>query len=542
MKRLILLSGPVSSGKTTLARSLVDHFGVRQIKTRLLIVAATNAPDDRAALQAAGEQLDAADNGKWLADAVAREAEALEDDAEAVVDSVRIAGQIDAIRSEFGTRVLHVHITGDETELEVRYEERKRLGAAGRELPTYAQVRENPTEHQVGELEKIADVVVDTNRCTAEDVLVRVASHLGYYGRGTQRLVDVLVGGQWGSEGKGHIASYLAPEYSVLVRVGGPNAGHKVYRHDDQIHAFYHLPSGTLHAPEADIVLGPGAVVYVPKLLQEIADAKVTADRLSIDPQAMIIEDADREFESTTLKTTIASTGQGVGAATARKVLRGAYPGGPAVRLARDVPDLAPYCRQTRPILDRVFRQGKRVFLEGTQGTGLSLHHGDYKWVTSRDTTVSGCLADAGIAPSRVRRIVMVCRTYPIRVQNPDTPGEHSGDMGKEISWNVVADRSNIPIADFQSTEKTTTTNRDRRVAEFSWALLRHATSLNGPTDIALSFADYIDIANKDARRFEQLTSETIQFIEEVERVSSAPVSLISTRFEKRSIIDRRRW
>ena len=541
-KRLILLSGPVSSGKTTLAKSLAAEFGVRQIKTRMLIVAATSAEENRGSLQEAGERLDAADGGKWLADAIAREAEGFDEDAEVVVDSVRIAGQIEAIRSEFGPRVLHVHITGGERELEARYEERKRHGPAGRELPSYAQVRQNATERQVDTLAEIADVVVSTDQCTQDDVLVRVAAHVGYYGRGTQRLVDVLVGGQWGSEGKGHIASYLAPEYSVLVRVGGPNAGHKVYRHDDQVHAFYHLPSGTLHAPEAQLVLGPGAVIYVPKLLQEIADAKVTTDRMNIDPQAMIIEDSDREFEGTTLRRSIASTGQGVGVATARKVLRGAYPGGPPVRLARDVAELKPYLRPTRPILDAVFRQGKRVCLEGTQGTALSLHHGDYKWVTSRDTTVSGCLADAGIAPSRVRRIVMVCRTYPIRVQNPDDAGEHSGPMGKEIGWDVVAQRSGIPIEEFRSKEKTTTTNRERRVAEFNWALLRHATSLNGPTDIALSFADYIAAQNKDARRFEQLTPPTIQFIEEIERVTSAPVSLISTRFEKRSIIDRRRW
>jgi adenylosuccinate synthase len=542
LKRLVLISGPVSAGKTTLARSLAREFGVREIKTRLLIMAATGAPNDRAALQAAGEQLDAETDGKWLADAVAREAEAFDDNDEAVVDSVRIAGQIEAIRSQFGPRVLHVHVTGRDAELETRYEERKRAGASGRELPTYSQVRQHATEQQVGDLANIADVVVDTDRCTAEDVKVRVASHLGYYGRGIQRLVDVLVGGQWGSEGKGHIASYLAPEYAVLVRVGGPNAGHKVYRHDDQIHAFFHLPSGTLHAPEADLVLGPGAAIYVPKLLKEIADAKATAQRLSIDPQAMIIEDSDQAFESTTLKDTIASTAQGVGVATARKVMRGAYPGGPPVRLARDSPELKPYLRPTRPILDAAFRDGKRVFLEGTQGTGLSLHHGDYQWVTSRDTTVSGCLADAGIAPSRVRRIVMVCRTYPIRVQNPEKEGEQSGPMGREITWEIVAERSAIPIEELKQTEKTTTTKRRRRVAEFNWALLRHATSLNGPTDIALSFADYIDKDNKDARRFEQLTPQTIQFIEEIERVASAPVSLISTQFEKRSIIDRRRW
>lgn len=545
MKRLIVLSGPICAGKTTLAVELRRLFGLHVFKTRQLIIAATAASNERAALQRAGDHLDETTDGKWLAEYVAREAEGLADDAESVVDSVRIAPQIDAIRSKFGTRVLHVHITGPtepDGELARRHEAKKGERATERELETYAHVRSNATERNVDALKSIADVVVDTALCTPTDVVVRVATHLGYYERGRQRLVDVLVGGQWGSEGKGHIVSHLAPDYAVLLRVGGPNAGHKVYLEDGKVHSFFHLPSGTRHAPQAELVLGPGAVIFVPKLMKEIADAAVTAGRLWIDPQAMIIEEADQEFERKTLKDDIASTAQGVGVATARKVLRNHFPGGPDVRLARDIPDLKPFIKPTRDVLDRVFRDGDRVFLEGTQGTGLSLHHGDYRWVTSRDTTVSGCLADAGIAPSRVRRVVMVCRTFPIRVQNPDREGHHSGPMGREITYEQLAARSKIPIEQLRDTEKTTTTHRQRRLAEFSWDLLRRASALNGPTDIALSFADYIDINNRNAFRYEQLTPDTIRFIEEVERVASAPVSLISTRFGHRSIIDRRRW
>jgi adenylosuccinate synthase len=79
-------------------------------------------------------------------------------------------------------------------------------------------------------------------------------------------------------------------------------------------------------------------------------------------------------------------------------------------------------------------------------------------------------------------------------------------------------------------------------VAEFDWVLLRKAATLNAPTDIALTFADYIDCKNANARRFEQLSTPTIRFIEEIERVAAAPVTLISTRFHERSIIDRRAW
>lgn len=106
----------------------------------------------------------------------------------------------------------------------------------------------------------------------------------------------------------------------------------------------------------------------------------------------------------------------------------------------------------------------------------------------------------------------------------------------------LASKRSHIPIAQLRKTEKTSTTNRRRRVAEFNWELLRQSALLNGPTDIALTFSDYLDADNENARRFEQLQPETIHFIEEVERVASAPVSLISTRFGFRSIIDRRAW
>jgi adenylosuccinate synthase len=95
---------------------------------------------------------------------------------------------------------------------------------------------------------------------------------------------------------------------------------------------------------------------------------------------------------------------------------------------------------------------------------------------------------------------------------------------------------------DIKEAEKTTTTKRARRVAEFNWELLRLAASLNAPTDIALTFADYLHKKNKNAHRYEQLTTSTIRLVEEIERVAAAPVSLISTGFGRRVIIDRRTW
>lgn len=544
-RQIIVLSGPVAAGKSQLAEALMAQFAVVRLKTQDLIVARTGAALERRALQQAGESLDRSTAGAWVARELTRvlsqgapDGSEIRSDGRVLVDSVRTLQQIDEVRRSYGSRVVHVHLTAPEDELARRYEVRKASHPAMDELPTYAELRADPTEAAVDSLRHAADLMVDTARSTPEDVVVRVAAQLGFYGRGFDRLVDVLVGGEFGSEGKGQISAYLAPEYDVLVRVGGPNAGHKVYE-EPKVRTFHHLPSGTTRNPNAHIVLGPGAVLRVPDLLTEIATCELSFERLSIDPRAMLITDED-VAEEKRLTALIGSTGSGVGAATARKVLREIAPH--PVRLARDAAELKPYVRETLAILDDAFGAGLHVFLEGTQGTGLSLHHGPYPHVTSRDTTVAGCLAEAGIAPGRVRRVIMVCRTYPIRVQNPQGKGMTSGPMSRELSWEEIARRSSISVQELLDAEKTSTTKKQRRIGEFDWALVRRAAALNAPTDIALSFADYFTVENRKARRFEQLSAETIHFIAELERVTSAPVSLIATRFGFRSIIDRRTW
>jgi adenylosuccinate synthase len=534
--RIVVLSGPIGAGKSALARQFEAEYSATVIRTRDLIrQQAPRVKEERAALQRAGERLDKADGGAWVKNALVRFIEEHVGGPVAggffVVDSARISGQVTAIREAYGTAVHHIHLDAADDVLAVRYAAR---GSTTIELPDYAGVRRSKTEREVRSLADIADTVVATDRCTPEAVLVRAIALLGLYPRVATPLVDVLVGGQYGSEGKGNIVGHIAPEYSLLVRVGGPNAGHKVYA-EPEPEAYFHLPSGTERAPNAKLLLGAGAVMYPPKLLQEIATHHVDADRLSIDPQAMVIEDKDIEEEKALLDT-ISSTAQGVGAASARKIMgRGGKLPTP-VRLAKDVPELRPFIRDSQEILERAYLRGDRVFLEGTQGTSLSLHHGTYPWVTSRETTVAGCLADAGIASTRVRRVIMVCRTYPIRVGGP------SGPMEITISYEELSERSGIHIDELKKTEKTTTTNRQRRLAEFDWKQLRRSTLLNEPADIALTFVDYLTVKNRGAYRFDQLSEETLRFVDEVERVSGVPVSMISTNFGWRNVIDRRSW
>lgn len=534
-RRVIILSGPIASGKTTLGDKLVDRYGAVRFKTNDLIRALRPAVrNERSALQKAGEALDRSTRGAWVKEALAREVGELPHDANVVVDSVRTPKQISEIRKAFGSIVHHIHLTASEEELAQRYSQRKDKIV---ELPSYSEVKASRTERIIGRLERLADIVVYTDQCTDEDVLIRAVALLGLYPRDLSPVVDVIVGGQYGSEGKGNIAAHISTEYQYLVRVGGPNAGHKVF--GEPVEVYHHLPSGTTRASNAKLVLGPGAILNVGGLLDEISTFAVTEKRLFIDPQAMVINDEDIEYEKKQLSK-ISSTAQGVGAASARKINdRGKIKWGKSqVVLAKDVAELKPFVHESAPILEQAYQKHEKILLEGTQGTSLSLHHGTYPYVTSRDTTVSGCLADAGISPKRVRRIVMVCRTYPIRVGGPSGPMS----QGREIFAEDIARRSKLSLEEIESTEITTTTGRPRRFAEFDWSQLRKSTMLNGATDIALTFVDYLDQHNQKARRFEQLKLATINFIEEVERVSGVPVSLISTRFDYRNIIDRRAW
>lgn len=534
-RRIILLSGPVASGKTTLARDLAKQFGMEVLRTRDLLISALKhtGGTSRADLQSEGERLDQKTDGRWVLESLERELRGRPTHENIIVDSVRIQKQIDAIRDAYGRSVTHIHMTAPYPVLEERYANRQSESATADPL-TYAAVHSNETESVVDNLKNAADVVVDSNRCTEGDVLVRVASRLGLFGDAHTGYVDVIVGGQYGSEGKGQIAAFLSNEYDLLVRVGGPNAGHTVFE-PARSYTHHQLPSGTRRGDENKLLIGPGAVLNVEKLQQEIAECRVDVDRLRIDRGAMVITNEDISNEQG-LVAGIGSTGQGTGAALARRILERNC----STKLAKDIPELGPFMCSASEVLHDTLAASGRVCLEGTQGTALSLYHGHYPHVTSRDTTASGCLSEAGIPPSLVRRVVMVCRTYPIRVQNP--AGGTSGYMAQEICLEEISKRSGIDLEELKSTERTSTTNRERRIGEFDWELLRQASLLNRPTDIALTFTDYLTIKNRAAKRFEQLDPDTINFIEEIEQVSDARVSLIGTGFNLRSIIDRRLW
>ena len=360
--RIILLSGPVASGKSVLARMLSDRFNMKLLRTSDLLRAVMTGPEQpgRISLQQRGDELDRLTQGTWVLDGLSRLLRGESAGTSVIVDSVRIQEQINAIRDSYKSLVTHIHLTAPMEVLTARFNSRQ-ADSPHDEFISYQDVRSNETEDLVDDIGDIADVVLDTNRCTEEDVLIRAASHLRLYGEESAGCVDVIVGGQYGSEGKGQIAAYLARDYDLLVRVGGPNAGHKVFELPEP-YTHHQLPSGTRRTSRPDLLIGPGAVLSVSAMLNEIAECNVDNTRLYIDRGAMVISEEDYETERDVVRD-IGSTGQGVGAAAARRILQR----NSQTKLAKDVPEFAPYLCDALDVLNEAFATNGRVCLEGTQ-------------------------------------------------------------------------------------------------------------------------------------------------------------------------------
>lgn len=531
----IVITGRLCSGKSTLSQALAEAFSCQLVTfPNLLELAAGKVAASK--LDTTKRQLEAQTSGRWVKEALARRlVNAQPPFKPLVIDALETVGQVTGLR-DLGFRVLHIHLHARDDILWMRYQAAREGTSARRGFDSR---RRQWSARQEELLVQAADAVIDTERCSTGDVFARVRARLEPNPVTAHACVDILVGGQFGSEGKGNIANYMAPEYDVLVRVGGPNAGHKVYRSNDKPYTFKQLPSGFLGNPDAKLVIGAGAVIGLETLRKEIGELQITPDRLIIDPQAMIIDPDDVAWEEEVLGPAIGSTAQGIGRATARKILNRTP--STDVRLAGKEPLLKGFVGDTIEFFADCLGTGKKIMLEGTQGTLLSLHHGFYPHVTSRVTTAAACLAEAGLTQRHVRRVVLVCRTYPIRVGDSVT-GQTSGYMGKAIDFEEIARRSEVPLEEIKKTEVGSVSGRTRRIAEFNWHLLRRSLLLNGPTDLALTFADYLGVKNQTAFRYEQLTDETQRFIGELEKVSGLPVSLISTAFNERNIIDRRMW
>ncbi len=315
--------------------------------------------------------------------------------------------------------------------------------------------------------------------------------------------VTVVVGGQFGGEGKGKVAHFLAREMGakVAVRVGGSNSGHTVVDPTGTPLILRQLPTPSI-LPDVTCVLGAGSYIDVDILFAEIVRTGLSADRLYIDPNAMVVTDDEINAEkSSSLRESIGSTQSGTGAAVIRRISRDG-----TARLAKDDERLKPFIHPVVPFMRNLLSKGERIIIEGTQGFGLSLLHSPYyPYSTSRDTSAASFVSEAGLSPLDVDDIVLVIRTYPIRV------GGNSGPLPNEIDWKAVTLDSNskVPLLEFTSVTKST-----RRVGNFDINIVAKAIEANNPTSIILNHIDYIDI---NCSTSSVITEKALRFVRQLE-------------------------
>jgi len=324
---------------------------------------------------------------------------------------------------------------------------------------------------------------------------------------------SIVVGGQYGSEGKGKIACYLAREMNAAaaIRVGGSNSGHSVVGADGNLFIFRHLPTAAILS-DVICVLPAGSYIDADILHREITLSGLDRNRLIIDPLAMIINEADIKAEQAGgLMQHIGSTGSGTGAAVLRRTQRSRN-----TMLAKDCPSLAEFIEPATPLLRKLLDKGKRIIIEGTQGFGLSLLHSPhYPFATSRDTTAAGFLAETGLSPLDVDDIVMVIRSYPIRV------GGNSGPLPGEVDWDYVTihSGSSVPLVEY-----TSVTKKKRRVAKFDPSIVLDAIRVNKPTRIALNHIDYLDAV---CRAINGITDKARREVTEIETMTGTTIELL---------------
>ena len=329
----------------------------------------------------------------------------------------------------------------------------------------------------------------------------------------------VVVGGFFGDEGKGKIISYLAMKDNpkIIVRGGaGPNAGHTI-RDGDKVYKVRMLPSGFLNK-NAKLMIGPGVVINPIILLKEIQDFDASG-RTFIDKHCGIIEESHLISDSKgELKEKIGSTGSGTGPANADRAMR-------VLKLAKDIDFLSSLIVDVPAEINSALSLNQNVLVEGTQGTFLSLWHGTYPFVTSKDVTASGICADVGLGPKKVDEVIVVFKSYVTRVG--------TGPLAKELT---LAEAESKGWSEFG-----TVTGRQRRAADFDFDLARRAIMLNSATQISITKLDVIfpDCAGKTS--FEKLSKDAQAFINNIEEKLNTPVTIIGTGPAINEIIDRRK-
>jgi adenylosuccinate synthase len=330
----------------------------------------------------------------------------------------------------------------------------------------------------------------------------------------------VLVGAQWGDEGKGKATDLLGDRVDYVVRYqGGNNAGHTVVI-GDETYALHLLPSGVL-SPQVTSVIGNGVVIDPEVLIAEIdglAQRGVPCDRLLISANAHLIMPHHRALDKVTERylgeARIGTTGRGIGPTYGDKVARTGIrvqdlfdPGILAQKLDLVLREknqvltkvynrrgidaavvtqaylgygerIRPYLADTALVLNRALDDGRTVLLEGAQATMLDVDHGSYPFVTSSSPTAGGACAGSGIGPTRISKVIGIVKAYTTRVGAGPFPTEAPGEPGDWLRQ--------------EGGEFGVTTGRPRRTGWFDAVIARYATRVNGITDYFLTKLDVL--------------------------------------------------
>lgn len=336
-------------------------------------------------------------------------------------------------------------------------------------------------------------------------------------------MVDVVVGVQWGDEGKGKIVDRFAKDYEYVVRYqGGHNAGHTIVVNGVK-YALHLVPSGVLYS-QCKNVIANGVVIDLGALLQELKDLNkalnpqagddisVLQNRLFISHKAHVILPyhvlLDNLGENKRTET-IGTTGKGIGPTYADKVARNGIQIGDLLceeklrtkievnlenlkhlnldinsesliqELMRYAEIFDPFITDTTKLLWDCIEKGKKIMLEGAQGSMLDIDHGTYPFVTSSNTSIAGCLSGTGLNTRDINEVIGITKAYCTRVGNGAFPTElhdDTGDLLREKGF-----------------EFGTTTGRERRCGWLDLVAIKHAVRLNGCTKLALMKIDVLD-------------------------------------------------
>ncbi len=329
---------------------------------------------------------------------------------------------------------------------------------------------------------------------------------------------DLIVGIQWGDEGKGKIVDLLAQNYDIVCRYqGGHNAGHTIVVDNKKI-ALHLIPSGILN-PKAVNIIGNGVVVSPSALLKEMEQFDNLDGRFFISDKAHLIfkyhEEIDRARERLRGKNAIGTTGRGIGPAYSDKISRMGHRVGELKDVDRLLEKILEYFNANRayfealsietPSKDELKKElllykekllpfvidatnylweimdldEHKILLEGAQGTMLDIDHGTYPYVTSSNTIAAGACSGLGLSPKDIGKVTGIAKAYCTRVGNGPFPTEDLGEDGKKLAKN--------------GDEFGTTTGRPRRCGWFDAVAARYACRLNGCDEISLMKLDVLD-------------------------------------------------